>query len=178
MRRYCEGQNIFDLAVNPHTKMGVDVARLRREGELERFVRYALRENDADSVFIALDCDDHDAASIVQEFDGRVAALSPARKVVISLFEREFEALFLHGIQEIVAAYPEYGWSKKGVSAIGIPEKIRDAKGQLSSVMASGRAYKPTRDQTKFVSALDLNKLHGASPTYRAFESAMEELLG
>jgi hypothetical protein len=47
---------IYDITPAPRPKSHVDVVRLKRTGELERYVEYAARD-DGDSVLLALEFD-------------------------------------------------------------------------------------------------------------------------
>ncbi len=57
IRETLHRQNIFDLNVGPRPKRNVELKKLRRPGELERFIEYGLRD-DGDSVLLVLDCED------------------------------------------------------------------------------------------------------------------------
>jgi hypothetical protein len=70
-----------------------------------------------------------------------------------------FESLFLYCIDEITARFGEYRWLPNRTPLTGDIESIRDAKGTISRMMSSDRAYKKTRDQEKFITALNFDKL-------------------
>jgi hypothetical protein len=86
-------------------------------------------------------------------------------------------SLFLHCLREIAKHFPEYGWRTNQLAAEGDPEAIRDAKGRISAAMRE-RAYKPTRDQEKFITPLDYGKLRRESPSFRRFEATVLWLAG
>jgi hypothetical protein len=162
---------IYDINPVPRAIHNVEIRRLIRSGELERYIEYAVR-NVGDSVLLILDCEDFCPLEICQHFCFRIAALCPRKKVGIVLFQSEFETLFLHCIDEIAAHFPDYGWISQRFLHRDI-ETIRDAKGTLSRMMRNDRAYKETRDQEKFITALNFDKLRGNSRPFRHFESTL-----
>jgi hypothetical protein len=92
--------------------------------------------------------------------------------VGIALFRSEFETLFLHCIDEIATHFTDYGWFSEKLLSRDL-ETIRDAKGTLSRMMRNDRAYKETRDQEKFITALNFDKLRRDSRSFQHFESTL-----
>jgi hypothetical protein len=135
----------------------------------------ALRD-DGDSVLFVLDCDDFCPLQVCKAFYKRISELRPRKKVGISLFRSEFETIFLHCIDEIAAYFTDYGWIAGRLRLAGDLENIRNAKGTLSRMMKPERAYKETRDQEKFISALNYEKLRENSRSFRHFESTLRWL--
>jgi Domain of unknown function (DUF4276) len=172
IREVLHFNGLFDINPAPRPKSNVEVRKLMRTGELERYVGYGIRD-DGDSVLLVLDCDDFCPIKVCKDFIARIIAMSPQKKVGISLFKSEFESLFVHCIDEIVARFSEYGWSSNRTPLGGDIESIRDAKGTLSRMMRSERAYKETRDQEKFITALDFLKLRQRSRSFRHFENTL-----
>jgi hypothetical protein len=164
------------LAPHLAPKKNVELRKLRRAGELERFVTYALRE-DGDSVLVVLDCEDFDPLVIGAEFVERIKKLNATKKVGVILLKSEFETLFLYCLLEIAKHFSEYGWRSDRLHLDGDLESIRDAKGRISWAMRE-RAYKPTRDQEKFITPLDFGKLRDKSPSFGRFEETMLWLAG
>jgi hypothetical protein len=168
---------IYDVNAAPRPKKNVELRKLRRSGELERYVEYALRD-DGDSVLIVLDCADFDPLEISAEFIERAAKLRrDEKKVGVVLLKSEFETLFLHCLPEIAAHFPEYGWRSDHLKIDGDLEEIRDAKGMISMAMRE-RAYKPTRDQEKFITPLVFDRLRCKSPSFCRFEKTLLWLAG
>jgi hypothetical protein len=176
IRETLHRRQIYDVSAAPRPKKNVELRRLRRIGELERFVEYALRE-DGDSVLVVLDCEDFDPAEIGAEFIERVGKLDGRKKIGVVLLKSEFETLFLYCLSEIAAHFPEYGWRTNQLAVDGDPEAIRNAKGRISVAMRE-RAYKPTRDQERFITPLDFDKLRRKSPSFRRFEETLLWLAG
>ncbi|SRR6266446_1781157 len=102
-----------------------------------------------------------------------VEGLQLEKKVGIALFRSEFETLFLYCIDEIIAQFGEYRWLRRRAPLTGDIESIRDAKGAISRMMSSDRAYKETRDQEKFITALNFDKLRVNSRSFRHFEKTL-----
>jgi Domain of unknown function (DUF4276) len=177
MRETLAQHAIYDIAPAPRPKSHVDVLKLKRAGELERYVEYAARD-DGDSVLLALDCEDVCPAEVSLDFARRISKMYITKKVGVTLFRSEFETLFLHCLEEIVAAFPDYRWIGTVLRSTGDIEAIRDAKGTLSRMMSRDRAYKETRDQAKFITALSYAKLRQQSRSFRHFESTLLWLAG
>jgi len=57
IRETLHQHSIFDLNPAPRPKSNVEIKKLMRAGELERYVEFAARD-DADSILFALDCED------------------------------------------------------------------------------------------------------------------------
>jgi hypothetical protein len=163
---------IFDLSPAPRPKSNVEIRKLARPGEFERYVEYGARD-DGDSVLFALDCEDFCPLEVCKAFTARIEAMRIQKKVGIVLFRSEFETLFLHCIDEIKARFEEYRWLPNLAPLTGDIEAIRDAKGSISRMMSSDRAYKETRDQEKFITGLDFTKLREKSRSFRHFEKTL-----
>jgi hypothetical protein len=165
-------KEIFDFQIAPRPKMNVEIGKLRRPGELERYVQYAARD-DGDGVLIALDCEDFCPVKIAREFCHRIASLGVAKRVGTVLFRSEYESMFLFSIAEIAAAYPEFGWNVAREKLPPDPEELRNAKGFLSRLMSNGRAYKETRDQARFSHVMNLERVRRYSRSFRHLESTL-----
>jgi hypothetical protein len=163
--------SIYDNNPIPTSISNVEIRRLMRAGELERYIEYAVR-NVGDSVLLILDCEDFCPLEVCRNFCSRIEARRPEKKVGIALFRSEFETLFLHCIDEIAAHFTEYGWISERLLSRDL-ESIRDAKGTLSRMMRNDRAYKETRDQEKFITALNFDKLRRDSRSFQHFESTL-----
>jgi hypothetical protein len=164
--------SIYDLNPAPRPKSNVDIRKLMRVGELERYVEYGARD-EGDSVLLAVDCEDICPIDVCRQFTARIAVMRVRKKVGIALFRSEFENMFLHCIDEIVTHFTDYGWLPDRAPLTGDIESIRDAKGTISRMMSSERAYKETRDQEKFITALDFAKLRANSRSFRHFEDTL-----
>ena len=161
----------------PNPFMKQTIGCLSREGELERFTRYALMRNDADSVLFLVDTDENCAKEIIEDWVPRLKELRPVRKVGIGLFVREFEAFFLACLDSIADRYQNYGWSLDDWDVTDDHESPRGAKERITRYMRKGRAYKETSDQARFVSAVDFDRLRGHCRSFRHLENLLNWLL-
>src|SRR5436190_264633 len=66
--------SIYDLNPAPRPKSNVEIKKLMRAGELERYVEYAARD-DSDSVLLALDCEDLCPIDVCRQFTARIGAM-------------------------------------------------------------------------------------------------------
>ncbi len=177
LRRVIEHEEFFDHGILERPILARDIPTVRREGELERFVQLACARAGCDSVLVLIDCDDDCARDVAFEFSKRLydIAQGAGKKVGVGFFCREFEALFLGCISSLNEKYPELGFRLNDAPAPEDVEGIRDAKGRLARLMSSG-TYKPTRDQARFVSALDFDNLVQHSRSFQHVRRLVEWL--
>ena len=177
LRRVIEHEKLFDHGILERPIRARDIPTVRREGELERFVRLACTRPRCDSVLVLIDCDDDCARDVAFEFSKRLDDIARAagKKVGIGFFCREFEALFLFCISWLNEEYPELGFMVKDAPALNVVERIWDAKGNLDRLISNG-SYKPTRDQARFVSALDFDHLLQHSRSFQHVRRLVEWL--
>ncbi len=160
VRKIAEASGLYDLIPCPSPIKCGEIPKLRKDGQLERFVQYACNRKDGDSVILVVDCDDDCPVATSVEFAARVGliAQNTTKKVGLAFIQKEFETLFLYSLLELSASYPEHGWQLKEEDAEKDWTTLRGAKGELNRRMKN-YSYKETRDQVKFVSAVDINKL-------------------
>lgn len=157
------GVNIF--ASEPPIRAG-NALKLKRPGELERYLHLALSREDIDGVLVLVDLDDGCAAEFYSEFVRRAQPISreSGKKIDICFCVREYEAWFLASIDVLRAELQDYGISPNLVFANH--ETIRDAKGALSRACEK-KGYKQMRDQLLFTKKLDVKKLAQRDRSYR-----------
>ena len=172
IRNWLYGNEIYDISIRPSPIIGQNIPTLLREGELERFLKYAL-SRDGDSVLIFLDTDKECPKEVVLQFIRRAKNLNPRKKIGFSFFKCEFECLFLFCLDLIAEKYPDYGWDLDKWDPSFDFESIVGAKGLLSRLMKPGRSYKETRDQAKFTSVIDFSRLRDRSRCFRHFEKLL-----
>jgi Domain of unknown function (DUF4276) len=172
IRAVCERHRIHEFWPLPNPIIRQNVPKLSRVGELERYVQHALRR-DGDSVLVALDTDESCPKEVIKAWAGRLTELHPRKHIGVCLFRCEFESLFLCCLDRIAERFPDYGWDFDDWSVDDDHESVVGAKGALSRRMRKGRAYKETRDQVRFVSALDLERLAASSRSFQHFEATV-----
>ena len=177
IRNLAHEHEIFNLSIVPDPIRRQNIPKLRSTGELEKFITYGLMK-DGDSLLILLDCDDLCAKDEVHAFTERVRKQIPAKKVGFAFFKSEYESLFVSCLDLIAERYPEYGWNLSDWNIDDEHEEIVGAKGYISRRMKANKSYKPTRDQVKFTSALDFNRLREKSRSFRHLESTLLWLTG
>jgi hypothetical protein len=157
IRRLAEASGLYDLIPCPNPIKCGEIPKLRKEGQLERFVQYACSRSEGDSVILVVDCDDDCPVTTSGEFAARAKLIAQnfKKKVGIAFIQKEFETLFLYSLRELSVRYPEHGWLLKDSDTATDWTAVRGAKGELNRRMKS-YTYKETRDQVKFVSAIDI----------------------
>ena len=137
-----------------------DIPKIERIGELEKFTRYACERADGDSVLLMVDCDDRCPKEVGEAFYPRLREIAEWRgkKIGFGFFWREFETQFLYALDDLVTAYPAFGWTLDEDYQSVDWSATRGAKGRLNAMMST-YYYKETRDQARFVSRLDLQRL-------------------
>jgi hypothetical protein len=146
----------------PRPIMCGDIPKLRKDGVLEKFVEYACSRSDGNSALLILDCDDDCPVEVAKEFTRRVRPIAQAasKRVGIAFMYREFETLFLYSLRLLTETYPQFEWRVQDRDYERDWTEVRGAKGALNSRMRA-HYYKETRDQSRFVSVLDLQDLRG-----------------
>jgi hypothetical protein len=137
-----------------------DLPKLLREGALEKFVTYACKRPDGDSVLLVVDCDDDCPPNVVDTLARRAAPIGERvqKRIGLALMHREFETLFLYAVPHLAEVFPKIPWKIEDWSEAQDWTEVRGAKETLRHHMG-GRLYKETRHQASFVSALDYGTL-------------------
>lgn len=150
--------------------------RLRRHGELERYVELAARSvGPSGGVLVLLDADD-DAdcpARLGPELLARCVAQRGDMPISVVLAKREFEAWFLAAAASIAG--------RRGLSSDLIgparPEEVRGAKEWLRRHMGPGATYAPTQDQPALAAIFDFSMAAATSPSFARFHREVLRLL-
>lgn len=169
---------IFDFNTAPNPILKQNIPKLRKSGQLERFIEYGLSRDDGDSLLVLLDCDDLCAKDEARAFTERARIRNPPKKTGFAFFNSEYESFFISCLDLIEAQYPECEWDLSDWNIDNDHEKIIGAKGYLTSRMKVNMSYKPTTDQSKFTSALDFDRLRDKSRSFRHLESTFLWLTG
>lgn len=135
-----------------------DLPKIRRPGQLERFVELACSREDGDSVVLLVDSEDDCPKDVVAELTQRVAEIAERyrKKVGIALMYREYETLFLFGLPELAEKFTHADWALEDVDFDKDWESVRAAKGQVNRLLGKNYFYKETRDQARMTDALDI----------------------
>ena len=166
-----ELHNRFDVELLPAQRRG-EWPKVKRE--FDRYFQAATLERAAILWVLDFDCDDCiDVDSERAWALERAARLDPKTPIELVFLVKEFESLFLWDDSALRSAFGELAVD---VSVPANPEQVRDAKGCVSLMLPKGRAYKPTTDQARIVSRLDLAILSECSPSFTRFLRAVESL--
>ena len=177
LRNLAYKHKIFNFSTAPRPISGRNIQALRTSGQLERFIQHGLTK-DGDSLLLLFDCDELCAKNEVHAFTERVRKQNPTKKVGFAFFNSEYESFFITCLDLIAKRYPEYEWDLGDWNVNDEHEEIVGAKGYISRHMKANKSYKPTRDQVKFTSALDLDRLREKSRSFRHLESTLLWLTG
>jgi hypothetical protein len=149
--------------------------RLRKPGELERYVDLAARKlYGKGGLFILLDCDWPDACAKrdAPALFERAHAIRPQLPIALVLACMEYEAWFIAAIDSIQG---KHGLADD-VECVQNPEDIRGAKGWLSRNMQKGHPYTETVHQAAFTSFFDMDEARRA-PSFDKCYRTIEWLL-
>lgn len=152
------------VAVEILTPIRVHEDRVRKEGELERYVELAARKlGGTGGIFVLLDCDwdnscpKTDAPPLL----ARAHRARPNLLISLVLAHREFESWF-------IAASRSVG-GKRGLAMelefVADPERIRGAKEWLRRQMPRNRPYTETEDQPALTAEFDMQEAR-RSPSF------------
>jgi hypothetical protein len=169
-RLILHNNNIFDVVMSPRLKKNVEIRKLIRPGEFERYVDFCHREP-ADSIILAIDSDDFCPIESARLFANRIDKNRFRKPIAICFFNREYESMLLPSIEKIAVRYPDFRWINP-ICPTSI-ESIRDVKGHITDMMPKDRAYKETRDQARFTAAIDLHLTRNVSRSFRHFETSL-----
>ncbi len=166
----------FDRALaccDPPIRAG-EAKRLRRPGELERYLIMAASRPEASRVLVLLDLDDGCPVEYFQNFYQRsLQARERCGKPIHFCFcKREFESWFLADFESMQMANPSINWTR--TEGFDNYDAIRGAKEAFGGTMA-GRVYKECRDQIHFTRALNFDVLISRD---RAFRKLAKDVFG
>lgn len=166
LRRLAHRESRFDVQIARPFR--VKRNRVVKAEELERSLTQAMRARSADAALLILDADDDCPVALASDLLARAeAAAFPNVAVVCAC--REFEGWFLaakdslRGICRI----------RENAECVPDAEKIRDAKGRLTSNMDGDRRYLEVDDQPRLAAAVDLDL---AEKNSRSFEKLCKEM--
>jgi len=141
----------------------VPKTKLIRAGGLENALQLAAMQCARPCALLALlDADDDCPAVLGPRLLARAEAARRDIPTGVVLAKREFEGWFLAGLGSLAGrrGLPE------SLAPVTDPESIRDAKGVLTELMPSGRAYSPTADQPAFAAAFSLEIARAGSDSF------------
>lgn len=143
----------------------VPKGKLLKVGELERAVDLAARRIAAtDGIVVLVDADDDCPAELAAAMATRAAKSRSDRRISIVVAKSEFESWFVAAADSLAG----YRGLSNSLVAPANAERIRDAKGWLSSNMSTGSTYRETIDQAAFASRIDLEQARQA-PSFDKF---------
>lgn len=164
LRRVLQEQlQCYDVGIERPIR--VPKGKLLKPGELERAVNLAARRISAtDGIVVLVDADDDCPAELAPAMATRAAESRSDRRISVVVAKSEFESWFVAAADSL-AGYR--GLSDRLVAPANA-ERIRDAKGWLSSNMPTGSTYRETIDQAAFASRIDLEQAQQA-PSFDKF---------
>jgi hypothetical protein len=162
------GKRLPNLHVNKGIQRAVDLIRSK---------------SNATGLLIIRDDEDHCPAEIVRERTDFIRSLNASFPIAYHIMYREFETLFLPGLQFLadrVIAY-EHGAGSVRISEDanfdGNPEEFRDAKGIISRFYPGNKRYKPTLDQLPLTRLLDFDIIRKSGlPCFGTLERCLKHL--
>ena len=153
---------------------------LRKEGGIERFVRYAWLEPKCSAVIVIIDGDTASDCpkTFAQSLAARVRRLNGPRPVAIVIANREYEAWFLASLPSIVGKRINESLTFPDKAALtGDPEAVRGVKEWLTRQLPRGKAYKETIHQAPMTRLIDPELARNRSRSFRRICHAVEQLL-
>lgn len=163
--------------VVPRAKNSHGGSNLKKEGGLERFVRYAWMEKKCAGVLVLIDGDDSDwpcAKKLAVSLAARVAKLGALKPTAVIVATQEYEAWFLASADTITSQCSLF---LKTVAFDGEPESKRGAKQWLAAAMPKGSTYKETEHQLMFTRLISIEKASKRCRSFRRLESAIGEVV-
>lgn len=126
---------------------------LVKPGELERAVEFAARATtEEDLILVLIDGDDDPACALGPTLLDRAQKARPGRRISVVIAVREFEAWLAAAIDSL-SGYRGLALAAERPSE---PERMRDPKGWLTSLLPVGEPYSPTLDQAAMTKRIDI----------------------
>ncbi|MEO8596408.1 MAG: DUF4276 family protein [Candidatus Solibacter sp.] len=145
-----------------------------KPGELESQVEAAaLSVRPRGAVLILLDSDDDCPKELAPKLLERAMLASIGLPVAVVLAEREFETWFVAAAESLAG----HRNLPPALTCPANPERIRDAKGWLSSQMPANRPYSPPRDQPALAAIFDIPTARERAPSFDKFCREVERLI-
>ena len=148
------------------------LAALDRPGGIEKFIEYAALTPNCGAIIVLVDVDNDCAVNLAKQICDRCKTVGVAVPIAVVCAVREYEAWFLASLDTIRDALP----SDKDVFYEGDPEALAGVKEWITQQMPQGRTYKPTIDQARMSSLVDIPTAHANSRSFRRLCHAVEEL--
>ena len=166
--------NVDAVVVGSPIRAG-EAKKLRRQGELERYITLAATHENVDEIFILLDLDDDCAKEWHGQFSTRAQThVGRGNKIVKVVFcVREFESWFLSGITGLRVSLPEYAMDED--VEFRDAELIRAAKERLYAT-CKGKKYKQMRDQNIFAKKVIVEEVFANNRSFRKFVKEATDL--
>lgn len=143
----------YDVEIEPPIRVPKD--KLLKPGELERAINLAARRTSAaDGIVVLIDADDDCPAELAPAMATRAAESRSDRRISVVIAKSEFESWFVAAADSLAG----YRGLSPNLAAPANAERIRDAKGWLSSNMPTGSTYRETIDQAAFASRINLEQ--------------------
>lgn len=157
--------NIFLIPSDPPIKSG-EALKLKRPGELERYLYLAASRDEVDAVYLIVDLDDGCPKEYSIEFSNRAAPIQQqlGKPIHICFIVREYEVLFLNDLANLKSAMPELGIQEN--VEISNPHLIRGAKEKFRDI-CKGKIYKQSRDQGPITKKLNVFNLIMTDRSFR-----------
>jgi hypothetical protein len=183
LRRLLEERRAWDARVARPRNAG-GITKLARDArQVERFLRYAVKEPGASAILVLVDADADCPLQRALLFAMCAEGTGLRLPVAVVVAKCEYEAWFLASA-ETLAGRPLKSKGQHDRSGIvagtvfeGDPEGVRNAKGMLSDMMPANCAYKETLDQAPLTEAMDLALVRARCRSFRRVDSAVAFLV-
>lgn len=163
-----EVHQCFDIELLPAQRRG-EWPKVKRE--FDRYYLAARLESAPILWVLDFDCDDCIDPDLEREWAlSRAKQVDSTGRLEMMFIVKEYESLFLWDKRPLEQAF---GQLASPAVLPSDPESVRDAKGYVSTLLPKGRAYKPSTDQARVTSRLDLALLAQQSASYSRFEQAV-----
>jgi hypothetical protein len=168
--------------LNANNRFDVELLRPHRRGEwpsvkrqFDRYFQVAALEGSPILWVMDFDCDECHSVDDERAWAMREAQrINPDVPLEVCFMVLEFESLFLADeatVRKVFSDIPAH------VAFPTDPERVRDAKGWLSTARPTGAAYKPTIHQARLAAQVDIQALRQKSPSFCRFEESVLRLV-
>jgi len=163
--------NIYDCNVKAHRRHGLDHLKANDWNNFKRYHESSLAENCP--VMWMVDCDDDCAWHVSKSMHDIMEGIGTTQPIGICLWEREYESMFLHDIENLKSALK----IQEDIVAPSSIRNIRGAKGWISDKLPRGKIYKETTDQKRLSAQVDLLNLIAVYRDFQHYDDVLAWLI-
>ncbi len=157
---------------------------LTRSGGVEKYIKLAILEHNADCILILIDADDDCPGSKAPAFGRRIHRANPTVPIAVVCPKRMYEAWLLASMDDIAGKQLQGNSPgiRRGIRYSGNPEEERDPKKWLDDAIRRShpgkkKKYRATRDMKSMTEHLSVTRTMSRSRSFKRLLAGLESLV-